>query len=215
MAISNPPTATAATDLTKVISIIASAFEATPLTNAFIVEIDNTPPPHPNPSIDHARRVKHFATGIQDNAANGAIVLEAGNYSAVAIWETPTFRGTPFPQLGVAGPLRSVWRERVKAAQAEHLQGKPFWHLGFLARNPEGENVKGAVSCLVRPILEQARAADELVWIEAVDKHAMAVYRHWGFELVDHVVVGKGTHNELGWPEEGGQGVSGYCMVLR
>ncbi|ETN47259.1 uncharacterized protein HMPREF1541_01451 [Cyphellophora europaea CBS 101466] len=207
------PVARPVTDIDRAIDIVSEAFRAVPLTNTFIAEIDNTPPPYPSPSIDATRRRRHFAQGIKDGFESGSICLEAGDWSAVAIWEAPEFRGKPFTHLGSAGPLRSGWRERVSAAKAKHLGDRPFWHLAFLARNPDVPLAKGAVSAVVKPILERAQAEGHPVWLEAVDERGVAIYKHFGFQLVDHVVLGKGTHNPSGWPEEGGSGTAGYCMI--
>lgn len=209
------PIAKPVDDIDRAIDVINDAFSSVPLSNTFIVEIDSTPPPYPSPSIDVARRRRHFAAGIKDGFESGSICLQAGDWSAVAIWEPPDFRGKPFTALGSSGPLRNAWRARVEAAKDKHLEGRPFWHLAFLARNPNVATVEGAISSLVKPILEKAKAEGVPVWLEAVDERGVAIYTHWGFELVDHVTVGTGTVGKTGWPEENGEGVSGYCMIYR
>jgi hypothetical protein len=208
------PTAVPANDIERVIDVITASFTRVPLSNTFLIEIDGTPPPYPSPSIDLARRRRHFADGIRSGYESGSTCLQAGDWSAVAIWEAPDFKGKPFTHMGSAGPIRNAWRDRVQAAKEKYLQGKPFWHLAFLARNPHGPAVAGAISALVKPVLEKAKAEGVPVWLEAVDERGVAIYTHWGFELVDHVVVGAGTHGTHGWPEEGGPGVSGYCMIF-
>ena len=209
------PVASSVDEIDRLTDVINDAFLNVPMTATFIVEIDNTPPPYPSPLIDYARRRRHFAQGIKDGVESGAICLQAGDWSAVAIWEPPNFQGKRFTTTGSAGPLRAEWRSRITAAQAKHLGGKPFWHLAFLARNPNATTVPGAVSALVKPILEKAKAEGTPVWLEAVDDRGVAIYTKWGFELVDHVILGAGTHGKLGWPEEGGEGTSGYCMIYR
>lgn len=209
------PTASPADNVDLVIDVVSTAFESVPLVPAFIVEIDNTPPPYPSLLIDAARRSRHFADGLRSGFESGSLCLQAGDWSAVAVWEPPEFKGKPFFQTGSGGPLRNAWRARIEAAKAKYLEGKPFWHLAFLARNPKGPAVPGATSAVVRPILEKARADGVPVWLEAVDERGVAIYTHWGFELVEHVVLGAGTHGKHGWPEEGGEGVSGYCMIYR
>lgn len=199
----------------RLIDIINDAFVAVPMSSTFIVEIDNTPPPYPSPLVDHARRRRHFAQGIKDGFDSGTICLQAGDWSAVAIWEPPNFQGKVFTAEGGAGPLRTEWRSRIAAAKAKHLGDKPFWHLAFLARNPKEASAPGAISALVKPTLEKAKAEGTPVWLEAVDERGVAIYTKWGFELVDHVSLGAGTHDKLGWPEEGGEGISGYCMIYR
>jgi hypothetical protein len=113
-------------DIQKFIAIIADAFEETALTTAFISEIDATPPPYPSTSIDTARRHRHFAQGILDSAGSGAELVQAGNWSAIALWEPPSYVGKPFiDSKARPGPLLSEWKARVKAAQRRCLAITP------------------------------------------------------------------------------------------
>ncbi|EXJ58169.1 hypothetical protein A1O7_05594 [Cladophialophora yegresii CBS 114405] len=109
-------------ELSQFISIITVAFSDTALTTAFIVDIDSTPPPYPSPLIDSARRQRHFSQGILDSAASGAELVQAGNWSAIALWEPPSFQGKTFIDSKARPPaLLSEWRARVKQAKAKYL----------------------------------------------------------------------------------------------
>ncbi|OAL39504.1 hypothetical protein AYO20_01374 [Fonsecaea nubica] len=111
-----------ADDVSNFISIITAAFSSTALTTAFIVDIDGTPPPFPSPLIDTARRQRHFSRGILESAASGAELVQAGDWSAIALWETPTYQGKPFmDSKAQPGPLLSEWRARVKSAKQTYL----------------------------------------------------------------------------------------------
>lgn len=214
---SSPVSAIRVTDdegVDKVIGIIATAFHSTALANSFICEIDNTPPPYPPAAIDTARRLRHFAPGILDGAKSGSEVVQAGDYSAIAIWEPPNFQGTPFSDLGYCGPIRAGWRDAVKASKERHLGDQPFWHLAFIARNPDVPLVTGAISAVVRPFLQRAKESGAAVWLEAVDRRGVAIYEHFGFRLVEEITLGKGQVNSAGWPEDNGEGVSGYAMMI-
>ena len=201
------------TDIDRAIDTIADAFNQVPLFFAFVIEIDVIPPPYPAPSVDRQRVRDYYAQGITNLYEDGAVVVQTGNWSAVAIWEPPGFEGKPFTNSGSAGPMRTAWRARVAAAKEKHLRGRTYWHLGFLARNPKADVVPGAISALIRPYLDRAKADGVPAWLEAVDERGVAIYQHFGFKLVDQVVVGENTHNKIGWPEDGGEGVSGYCMI--
>jgi hypothetical protein len=190
------------TDIPRFTSIIASAFHATPLTNAFISELDNAPPP-----FSYERRHKHFASGIEKGANEGAILVES-NWSAIAMWEPPDFKGSPFPLTGATGPMRREWRERI----AEIKPKTPHWHLQFLARNPE-LRVEGSIQAVMKPLLERAREAGVPVWLEAVDEKSAALYARFGFRLVEKITVGLGRVDAMGYPN-GTEGVSGWCMIL-
>ena len=109
-------------DLAHFISIITAAFSQTALTTSFIAEIDSTPPPYPSPLIDSARRERHFSQGILGSAESGAELVQAGNWSAIALWEPPSFKGKAFiDSKARPGPLLGEWRSKIKAARAKWL----------------------------------------------------------------------------------------------
>ena len=219
-------------EVDRAIGIINAAFSTTALTTSFICEIDNTPSPYPSPAvIDAARRRKHFHSGIHEIARAGAVILEAGEWSAVALWEPPGFQGKPFSELKreTLGPIRSEWRDAIKRAKAAHLgfadssetkdaldpraRFRPFYHLSFLARNPDKPSVHGAISAIIEPYLEKARVEHVPAWLEATTPHAVAIYEHFGFHVVEEVTSGAGHRDENGWPQEGGPGVIAWCMI--
>jgi hypothetical protein len=194
-------------------SIIASAFANTAMTNAFIVEKDNTPPPYPSPSIGPSRRIEHFSPFIDLGFEHGAEFLEAGDWSAIAMWEPPeSGAAKQFDTLNLT-PLRREWRERLAIAKKKYLKERRHYHLGFLARNPDVEPAPGAITALMKPWLEKAKAEGVPVWLEATHDRAVRLYERHGFEMVEAITFGVGSVNEDGWPEEGGKGVTGYCMI--
>lgn len=190
------------TDIPRFTSIIASAFHSTPLTNAFISELDNTCPPY-----DYERRHRYFAPGIEKGANEGAILVES-SWSAIALWEPADFKGASFAVTGSSGPLRSAWRERIAALRPK----TPHYHLQLLARNPD-IRVEGSITAVVQPFLDRAKDEGFPVWLEAVDEKSARLYEHFGFKLVEKVTVGKGEVNSFGYPG-GGEGVSGWCMIF-
>jgi hypothetical protein len=109
-------------DLDRFMDIITDSFANTALTTSFIVDNDNTPPPYPSPLIDADRRRRHFAQGILDSAASNAELVHAGDWSAIALWETPQYQGKAFiDSKARPGILLSEWRAKVKAAKEKHL----------------------------------------------------------------------------------------------
>lgn len=200
---------------------IAAAFHDTRLSRAFITEIDDTPPPYPSPTFNIPRIRRHIGPGITDAFAAGAELVEAGDYSALAVWETTAYRGKPFSEtLRNVGPVREQWRMQIRVLKEKHIgfesgtkQLKPFYYLGFLVRNPEVEKVPGALSAVMKPWLQRAEAENVPVWLEATMERAVQIYEHYGFRLVETVRVGEGLRSAEGWPEEGGRGVCGYAMI--
>ncbi len=104
--------------------------------------------------------------------------------------------------------MRKTWRERIA-----ELKPEKYYHLQFLARNPDVPLIPGAVTAVIQPFLDRARAEGVPAWLEAVDERSVRLYEHFGFHLVEKVTMGKGKVNAFGWPEDGGEGVSGWCMI--
>lgn len=205
---------------------IAAAFHETRLSRAFITEIDNTPPPYPSPALDVARIRQHLAKGITDGAHSGAELVQAGNFSALAVWETTSYKGVPFTDtLRNVGPVREEWRTKVRRSKEQYLgletktdgsqDLKPHYHLGFLVRNPDVENVPGAISAVVKPWLMRAEEEGVPAWLEATYSHAVDIYKHFGFRVVEVVTIGKGARSVEGWPASGHEaaGVDAWIMI--
>jgi hypothetical protein len=204
---------------------MALAFHQTPtgpnpLTTAFTTEIDQTPPPYPSPTISSQRFTAHFYRGIHGAFASGATLLcspSIAHPSAVALWEPPHFQGVPFDQLHAEpGPILREWQLHTARMRAEYVGETPFWHLGFLGRNPspDVERVAGAVSALVLPVLERCRREGVVAWLEATSESAVSVYEHFGFRVCEVVRLGVGRVSETGWPEEGGKGERAWGMIF-
>ncbi|KAI1619035.1 hypothetical protein EDD37DRAFT_624431 [Exophiala viscosa] len=227
------------TDLNHFIDIITEAFALTALTTSFIVDNDKTPPPYPSPSIDAIRRRRHFARGILDSAHSNADLVQAGNWSAIALWEPPSFQGKAFiDSKARPGVLLTEWRGRVNAAKAKNLaiqsapstdsesnsasdsdnnepQLRRYYHLSFLARNPSVPRVAGSINAVMLPFLQRARAENVPAWLEATTPQAVKVYEHFGFRVVEEIVVGKGKVDAQGWPsvDGNGEGVTAWAMI--
>lgn len=230
---SNVVASTDTKSINRGIEALCRAFRLTHLCIAFITEIDNTPPPYPSPSVDHARLVAHFSPGVLPAVQeHGAVMVEAGDFSAVAVWEPPTFAGVPFPEKMRNGrPIREEWANACKAAKEKYLgttvevvtaddgsqtrttKIKPFYHLWILGRDPDAPVVPGAVSAVVKPFLARAKEEALPVWLEATTKHAAAIYEHYGFVIVEELTVGQGRRDQDGWPKMDGPGVTAWAMI--
>ena len=208
-------------ELNRFIDIIVHAFSTTPLTTGFIANIDSTPPPYPSPLIDSARRHKHFAQGIIDSAESGAEIVQAGDWSAVALWESPDYKGKPFiDSKAKPGPLLGEWRTKVTAAKKKYLASptdpneiRPFYHFSFLARNTAVPKVAGSIAAVIEPYLQRARDDNAPAWVEATTKQAADIYAFYGFRLVETITIGKGQVDAAGWPSEGGEGITAYALI--
>jgi hypothetical protein len=224
--------------IAKCTEIIAESFLATPLCVAIIADVDQLLPSTPHDVIDVKRSTLHFADKIQRLARDGAVMVQSGDWSAVAIWEPPNFRMVGEPANRNCA-LIEEWKELVKIIEAEHLgvqstengtsevdqsnnesskseepKSNPHWHLGFLARNPSVPTVPGAISALLRPFLDRAVADGVPAWLEATTPRAVSIYEHFGFRVVEKVTLGTGRFCEDGWPEIGGPGVNAWVMIF-
>ena len=93
---------------------------------------------------------------------------------------------------------------------------KPHYYLDFFARNPTIESTPGALTAVMQPWLDRAKAEGLPAWLEATYEKAVKVYEHFGFRVVEKITVGVGHRNEHGWPQTGNAavGVSGYAMIF-
>lgn len=206
-------------------TLMALAFYSSPtgpnaLTTAFTTEIDNTPSPYPSPSINVARFTSHFHIGILQAFKDGATLICSPSIaapSAMAVWEPPNFNGTPFDQVRtLPGPILREWQVHTERMRSEYIGSRPFYHLGFLGRNPDPSvpPLKGAVSAIVVPFLERAREEGVPAWLEATSEAAVQIYEHFGFRVCEVVRMGVGRVSEKGWPMEGGKGERAWGMIF-
>ena len=151
------------------------------------------------------------------------MLIESLETSAVAVWEfedgDKSLSGSFI--ISEAGPLRREYMEKVRAAKRMHIgiidttrQIRPHYTLEFLGRDPRVRKIPGAISAVVCPFLERARSGNVAVWLEATSLHARGVYEHFGFRVVETIVVGAGERDVNGSFEEHGPGVPVWGMVF-
>jgi len=129
-----------ATNLPLLTHTIALAFSPLPFPRAVISEKDSLPSHTPIPL---SRYIQHFSPWLQSAAtAHDAHLVEAGDYSAVALWEGPEFERPQELQEEDAsfGAVRKEFRRRAEEVRRKWIGEGGFWHLVILAR---GEGRKG------------------------------------------------------------------------
>ena len=105
----------------KFISLLSRSFLTTPLTTAFISEIDNGPSGQTNP-VTSERLHKHFSLGIPMAAKGNVILIEADNFAAAALFEPPDFCGVPPAQARRdPGPILQEWRGMARKLKGRYL----------------------------------------------------------------------------------------------
>lgn len=147
---------------------------------------------------------------VQDFVDIGADVVQAGDFTAVAMWVGPHLE-YPAPT-GEPSERGKELKEKMKVAVEKHLKDKPHWNLGFLGKDPD-KSVKGAVSAVVKPFLEKAKSDGVPAMLLGVDDHARDVYLHYGFKVVETLEVGVGVVNKEGVEDVNGEGLKAYLMI--
>ncbi|KAJ9609871.1 hypothetical protein H2200_006200 [Cladophialophora chaetospira] len=109
--------------LDSFIGLLSRAYLTTPLTTAFITEIDGTnPSSDPSQVITSERLAKHFTLGVTAAAKSNVVLIESGNFTAAALFEPPDFTGTPPGQARRnPGPILQEWRSSARRLKAKYL----------------------------------------------------------------------------------------------
>ena len=220
-------------DIAKASQVFASAFRDNPIHTYLIYKGAQAKAGTVELHEDLARREEFFNSIVSSIVESGAVLVEAGDWSAVALWEPPDYKSvqTPPPALAAAGPKVREWMEetaRIKARyltrsspqfQAQSLLSasgtsvaelRPHYHLALTARNRDVPSVPGAVSAVVRPMLEKAHEEKVPVWLDTTNSKAVPMYEHFGFEVKETTGLGVGTD---GCIEEGGEGITSFWMM--
>nr|KAK5442210.1 hypothetical protein LTR18_006063 [Exophiala xenobiotica] len=119
--------------LDKFISLLSRSYLTTPLTTAFITEIDGTPPSANQADVITPERLtQHFTLGVTAAARSNVVVIESGDFTAAALWEPPDFCGIPPSQARRnPGPILKEWRTTARKMKAKYLslpdQGPHSW----------------------------------------------------------------------------------------
>jgi len=75
--------------------------------------------------------------------------------------------------------------------------------------------VPGSIRSVIEPFLKRCVTENVPAWLEATTPKAAELYKHYGFQVVEQITVGKGKVDALGWPAEGESavGVTAYAMI--
>ena len=95
--------------------------------------------------------------------------------------------------------------------------GKPikrYYYLWFIATEPHARG-QGLASRVVARWQDKAAEEALPIWLEATTAKSRDVYLRCGFELVQEMCLGKGTHAASGAKQEGGPGVPVWAMIWR
>lgn len=154
------------------------------------------------PVTDIPQDISYLERRVSQYAAINATIIETAGHGAVAVWELPGGEAVaPKIQSDHSGrteeikehnkKIKSVFEE-LHSLYDHILDQRDHYHLAFLSKRPDATE-KGIVSALVRPFLEKAKEEGKFVRLEAIDYHAVNVYKHWGFKVVKEWVLEEGV----------------------
>lgn len=191
-------------------ALTARVFLNEPLTVIFLLEADR--PKDGKISLEHV--LNRYAIRTTRKLADGGVIIEAGDWAAAAIWDPPgaVVMG---PQLRdderQRRPVFAGFQDSITAAKAKYMgEGQKYWHLSMMVRDPTRQPpLKGAVRAVIEPYLRKAKEDGLPIWIEAGSARARDVYGYMGFELLEEIRNGAGTHRADGYPAVNGEDASG------
>ena len=143
----------------------------------------------PESSVRHEHLFESNYARIQRKTANGAIMVEAGDFAAVACWEPPacTLRMEAddgdllFPAFAQR-PIMHGFARQSATWRRNAVRGRDYWHLSLMARDPQRRDVKGAVRSVLEAGIWWAELEGRPIWLEAGNQRAREIYAAFGFK---------------------------------
>ncbi|CCH42246.1 hypothetical protein BN7_1790 [Wickerhamomyces ciferrii] len=149
---------------------------------------------------------------IQELTQAGAEVVQINDYNAVAVWLPPE-KTYPIARTDKTNEAIEEFKHKAKALIDKFKYDKlPHWTLTHIGKNPNELN-KGSITPLVRPYLDKAKEQGISASLFAANEHAKEVYLHWGFEVLDYLILGEGKVNSEGELDPNGSGLKIYLMA--
>ncbi|CDR38907.1 CYFA0S02e08350g1_1 [Cyberlindnera fabianii] len=144
----------------------------------------------------------HFFKTLTKYVSKGGIIIQSHDHAAVALWLPPNFAKAQ-PSTDQEEELEEIppqFQELgacfASASKRNGFDERPHWHLQFLAKDPLRSNdltTKGAISSIVKPILQRAVEVDKVpVVLESAGEKATLVYKHWGFKTLEKLSIDEG-----------------------
>jgi hypothetical protein len=196
-----PPitTHTSAAAATRFNALTARIFLTEPITRILRLEADCPP----NNLLTASHVLAGYSQRTSRKLADGGVIIEAGDWAAAAIWDPPgaTVMGPPLSESErKRRPVFARFMDGIAAAKLKYMgPTQLYWHLSMMARDPLVQPpVKGAVRAVIEPYLHRAKAEGLPVWIEAGNARARDVYAYLGFEVLEELRMGEGTHRADG-----------------
>lgn len=143
---------------------------------------------------------------------NGAEVVQANNFNAVAIWTKPG-QGVDIPLTNDSEFNRQYMLENDEAKHIIIPEGMEYYYLFTIARDPEDSSVKGSVRAIFDHYKARADEENCCIILEAINEKARDVYKYFGFKVCRTFHYGVGEVNSLGQYDPEGTGFTAFLMV--
>ncbi|KAI5358980.1 putative acyl-CoA N-acyltransferase [Septoria linicola] len=161
---------------------------------------------------------------------NDAIFQEADNFSSMAVWITPGKKVVNYANIIQSGFIQTLFKlgfggvkrmlvdfvsvsDAIKARQLKQKGIEKYYYLFFVGTVEESQG-RGLAKVLIRKWQERsAEEGDFPIWLEATTPKSRDVYVKCGFEVLEEMTLGIGTHNADGDFEKGGEGVKLWAML--
>lgn len=167
------------------------------------------------------------------------VMIVRFSWRMLMVKRVPPGMKRPLPDLSTVSALAREYWEKFGVLKKKHMGDREYWYLNLIGRDPKRNDkgelgfslggktitsinlmfyvdmiLTGVIRALLEPYLKQAQEANVPAWLEATNTHARDVYAHFGFQVVEEVIIGKGIAAKNGNLEAGGEGVVLYGMIL-
>lgn len=141
-----------------------------------------------------------FSFALYSGLRFGEMYAVSSDLEGIAIWYPPHKYPLTAGQMFRSVPLSVFFRfarhsgirmkpvgDFLDAAQ-HRLAPEPHWYLAVIGVEPHSQG-KGCAGRLIRPMLARLDEAGLPCYLETLDEKNVAVYRHFGFEVIEEAAI--------------------------
>ncbi|CCF57781.1 hypothetical protein KAFR_0D01350 [Kazachstania africana CBS 2517] len=195
-------------NIEAVADVLSKAFKGVPGDDYFVHKFNNIPLTVP---LDEAK-VKELRLGtVSFFKGQGAEIIQANNFDAVAIWQTPdvTITAGEVSDQGFNEKYIQMVKRAVRKVIPDEMKR---YYLFMIGRDPNGVT-KGSVRSIFEYYKNRADIENSAIYLESISEAAKSVYEYFGFKNYLTFQVGVGEVNSLGKQDPQGKGFTMYLMV--
>ena len=194
------------TDFDKACASLQNAFRDGAAYQYLACKLQGQPLTQDPSAIDALTR--NFLSHYQDH---GAEIVEAGDYSTVAIWTLPE-RPVPMARPSADRFNEVFFDESQRVKRSAIPEGMEYYYLFMIGRDPEN-SAKGSTRAVFDKYTARADSEGKALVLEAITDSARDVYAYFGFVNYNTFQYGIGEVHPDGRIDPEGSGHTGYLMV--